>query len=339
MTKSSNLEKRPLASVVMIAYNNERYINDAIRGVMAQKGDFDIQLIICDDCSTDSTARIAADWACRYPSAIELYRNPHNLGVQGNYLEAFTHVRGDYMAMCDADDYWTDPHKLARQISYMERHPECSVTFHRVVNYYEDSGVKSLSNGSQKEDCTIADLASMNFITNMSVVYRRRCVDLSALPDWLKDVRLVDYPMHMFYAAHGSVHYFNRPMGVYRQTASAIWSMTEMVRRQEMSLIVRLHLINYFKDNEAVVKRLRLASRSILTSMIAGASNYSLPEEKIAGYAAEIDPELTVAELRKDATGLQSGRTVGKFIRRMLRWGRIQASRLVPVPRPPKISY
>lgn len=336
--QSSLPSGRPLVSVVMIAYNNERYISDAISGVMAQKGDFDLQLVVCDDCSTDSTPEIIGRWAAKHPGIIDFHINDRNLGVQGNYLEAFRYVRGDYMAMCDADDYWTDSTKLARQVEYMENHPDCSITFHRVINYYEESGVKSFSNGGQKTDTTIADLSRSNYITNMSVVYRRRLVDLNKLPIWLRDVRLVDYPMHMLYAAQGRIHYINRPMGVYRQTASAIWSMTQMTARREMSLIVRLHLIDEFKDNPAAADGLRYASKAILTSMVADDPDNDGLKSRLADYACQIDPRLTSTDIMTDAARLAANRKRPPLMGRICRWGRIKLSRLIPVPKPARRS-
>lgn len=332
--KMSELRHRPMVSVVMIAYNNERYVADAICGVVGQRGDFDLQLIICDDCSTDATPQIIAGWKERFPDEIEFHRNPRNLGVQCNYLEAFGYVRGDYMAMCDADDYWTDPRKIARQLEYMEKHPECAVTFHKVVNYYEGSGVKSFSNGGQRPETTLADISRSNFITNMSVLYRRRLVDLDNLPVWLKEVRLVDYPMHMLYAAHGTIHYFNRAMGVYRQTESAIWSMTKMTRRREMSLVVRLHLIEYFAGNAVAVEGLRASSRAILISMVADDPDDAELKERLPRYASAIDPELTAEMVLEDAGRMASGRKKQPVFRRIMRGARIALSRLVPVPKP-----
>lgn len=326
----------PLISVVMIAYNSERYISDAIQGVIAQKGNFNIQLIICDDCSTDATAKVVEYWALRYPGIIDFHRNPENLGVQGNYLEAFKYVKGDYLAMCDADDYWTDSKKLDCQVSYMETHPECAITFHRVINYYEDSGVKSFSNGGQKTDLTFNDISRSNFITNMSVLYRRKLVDLSNLPDWMSEVRLVDYPMHMFYAAKGGIHYFNKPMGVYRQSESAIWSMAKQTYRHEMSLIVRLNLLDYFADQSVDLNGLRAASKNILVAMIANDPDSEHIQKVLPEYTKRIDPTLSVdkiIDLSKNWTTTQKA----PIFKRILRRGRIVISRLIPIPKPPKI--
>lgn len=260
-------QNRPLVSVVMIAWNKERYIDRAIASVVKQQGDFDVQLIVNDDCSTDSTGEIARRWAERYPSVVEYYRNERNLGLQRNYIAAFGRARGKYMAICDADDFWIGRSKLRRQVEWMEAHPDYSVCFHRVVNLYEDSGEKSLSNGGLKGDFNIEDLSRSNFITNLSVMYRRELVDLNNLPEWLSTDTNPDYAMHLLYARHGLIHYIRRPLGVYRKTSDGVWSMVDAYVRLKNSLQARINLMNHFADDEDVVAGLKMSSKGILRGM------------------------------------------------------------------------
>ena len=135
-----------MVSVVMVAYNSAPYIGEAIAGVLRQKCDFKVQLVICDDASTDNTGGIVTEWDKRHPGVIDYHRNDLNLGVQRNYLKALSLCRGKYITMCDADDYWCCRTKLSRQVAYMEAHPDCTVCYHRVVNYYEATREISLSN-------------------------------------------------------------------------------------------------------------------------------------------------------------------------------------------------
>lgn len=258
----------PMVSVVMIAYNSAPYINEAIAGVVKQHCDFTIRLVICDDASTDSTGEICEKWRQQYPDIIDYHRNEHNLGVQGNYLEALRHCTGKYIAMCDADDYWFDRRKLARQVAYMEKHPECTLTYHRVVNYYESTGEMSLSNGGGAIENSAEGLASRNVITNLSVLYRASAVDQPHLPSWLSEVRLFDYGLHMLVASRGEIKYMSRPMGVYRHLPTAIWSEAEQSRRLEMAISVRKHLITELASRPELTVRLQKAC----DDMVANAS-------------------------------------------------------------------
>lgn len=268
MAQTENNNSAPMVSVVMIAYNKEKYIEEAIRGVVRQRTDFNIELVIMDDCSSDSTPSIIERYRRLYPSVIRSYRNEHNLGLQQNYIEGFRRCNGKYMAICDADDYWFYRRKLQMQVDYMESHPDCAVTFHRVVNYYENSGEKSLSNGGQPEECSLETLSRSNYITNLSVMYRRELVDLDNLPEWLKSDKSPDYAMHMLYASRGNIHFFKRPMGVYRKAEGSAWSLTDEFTRLRMSLTVRLNLMNELSHLPRAVEGLRLSAVNILAAMM-----------------------------------------------------------------------
>lgn len=262
--KNSKITIPPTVSVVMVAYNSAPYIREAIEGVVRQKCDFKVQLVVCDDASTDDTEWIVRKFQSEYPDIVEYFRNPRNLGVQLNYLEALSHCSGKYITMCDADDYWCDRSKLRRQVSYMEKHPECALTYHRVINYFPATGEMSLSNGHGAVEESAEGLASRNVITNLSVMYRASCLDIGNLPEWLRDVRLIDYALHMLVARNGEIHYMNRPMGVYRQMPTAIWSQAESDRRLEMALAVRHHLIEELSDRPELTERLKKAVRDMI---------------------------------------------------------------------------
>lgn len=303
-----------LVSVLMIAYNKEDYIEEAIKGVVKQSKalrrlGFQPELIIMDDCSTDSTPAIIERYHKLYPEIIKPVRNPHNLGLQGNYLAGFPLCKGKYMAICDADDYWFLGSKLARQIKYMERHPECAITFHRMVNLYEDSGEKSLSNGGTPVVTNISQLSRSNYITNSSVVYRRELIELTALPAWMHDITSPDYAMHMFYASKGNIRYFRRPMGVYRKASGSAWSMTDNLKRLQMALDVRRHLIDWLGESHPEAKTGLLAASEAIKKAIAKAS----------------------AESSASAGGSQTASSSGRKLTSRIRSA---LSRLIPPPHP-----
>ena len=322
--------RQPMVSVAMIAYNRAPYIAQAIRRVVEQRVDFPIELIITDDCSTDGTLEIARQWADRYPEVVKVYKNPVNLGLQRNYLEAFSHCTGRYLAICDPDDYWCSRDKLQRQVEYMEAHPECAITFHRVVNSYEDDHSKSLSNGGLHNPVTIETLSRGNVITNLSVVYRRELVDLKKLPEWVAEVKSPDYALHMLYAERGNIHYFQQAMGVYRIWGNSTWSSAQAYDRYMIAYSVRRHLLSHFKGQEHVTAGLVQASRNILLGMVRSANSEDqrlwARSELIAigacGSDREIDEALANAS---KASGLP-------WHRRLLKEARRQLSKLVPLP-------
>lgn len=239
-------QRRPKVSVLMIAYNQEAYIGEAIRGVVSQNAPFAFELIVADDASTDSTADVASAWADRYPDIVRLLRRPKNLGLQANYLDAYSHARGEYIAICEADDWWCSRHKLARQARMLDEHPDYGLCFHRVINYYQTDGSMSLSNPHQPRRMELDDLARANVITNLSVMYR--AIPYGELPQWLSSIRLFDYAMHSLHAGRGPIGFLPHPMAVYRRHDRGIWS-GDRRRGWLMAMDVRERLIGHFLDS------------------------------------------------------------------------------------------
>ena len=238
----------PKVSVLMLTYNQENYIDEAIRSVVLQETDFDFELIIGNDASTDHTARHCLEWKEKYPERIRLVNREQNLGLIGNFMETYALCRGTYIAICEGDDFWTDKSKLQRQADYLDGHPDFSMCFHRVINYYADNGTKSLSNGHQKVDTDICDLARSNYISNVSAVFRNHLLP-DGLPKWFGEVSTYDYALHMLNAQFGKIHYMKRPMAVYRQHGKAIWSQAAETSKLDISLKVRELLMEYFRDS------------------------------------------------------------------------------------------
>lgn len=117
------LVRRPLVSVLMITYNHERFLAEAIEGVLAQTCDFDFELIIGEDASTDGTREIALDYQRRHPEVIRVVYGHRNVGLQENTRRIFERARGDFVAYCEGDDYWCAPGKLQAQASLMLADP------------------------------------------------------------------------------------------------------------------------------------------------------------------------------------------------------------------------
>ncbi|HEX9927582.1 MAG TPA: glycosyltransferase, partial [Pyrinomonadaceae bacterium] len=139
---------KPKVAVFMVAYNHARYIAQAIEGVLMQETDFPFKLFIGEDCSTDETRNICLSFKEKYPNKINLILNEKNLGGAPNALNVYKvcFEYGDYVAMCEGDDYWTDSRKLQRQIDFLEANPDFSVCFHPVKIIYEESGEEKITN-------------------------------------------------------------------------------------------------------------------------------------------------------------------------------------------------
>lgn len=134
----NNIEELPLVSVSTITYNHKDFIAKCIEGVLSQKTNFRIEYLIHDDCSTDGTTEIVRQYAEKYPDIIKpMYEQENQYskgGPWGSIVYNYPRARGKYIALCEGDDFWTDPYKLKKQVDFMESHPDYSCCFHRYVN-------------------------------------------------------------------------------------------------------------------------------------------------------------------------------------------------------------
>lgn len=128
---AGRLCRHPLVSVVMTAYNHEKYIGEAIESVMRQRADFEYELLVCEDCSPDDTRRICFEYQRRHPDRIRVLWSEQNVfgALGGNEARGEAHCRGEYIAYCEGDDYWSDPLKLQKQVAAMRAHPSAGICF------------------------------------------------------------------------------------------------------------------------------------------------------------------------------------------------------------------
>ena len=233
ISKPAN-RNRPKVSVAMITYNHERFIAQAIESVLNQKMDFEVELVIGEDCSTDSTRQLVQVYASKYPDVIRALLPEKNLGMQRNFAGVMDACGGDYIAILEGDDYWTDPRKLARQVEFLESDSDCALCFHNAV-LLEDESAHSGSapgfneNGSQfvcGEDTKLRfsqkDFFAGQIVPTCSVMFRREAV--GKLPVWFEELSIGDLPLFVLCTEHGLASYTPEVMAAYRQHAVGSWS-------------------------------------------------------------------------------------------------------------------
>ncbi|MFI3305474.1 MAG: glycosyltransferase [Rikenellaceae bacterium] len=130
-----------IVTIRCITYNHEPYIRECLEGFVMQQTNFKFEAVVHDDASTDGTAAIIAEFAEKYPDIIKpLYETENQYSKKDGSLQRImtAHMRGKYIAMCEGDDYWTDPHKLQKQVDFLEANPEYGLCFTNVDRYRED---------------------------------------------------------------------------------------------------------------------------------------------------------------------------------------------------------
>lgn len=130
----------PLVSIVCITYNHEPFISQCIEGFLMQKTNFKFEILINDDASTDKTQDIIKEYESKYPDIIKpIYQteNQYSKGVHPWFDILFPIAKGKYIALCDGDDYWTDPLKLQKQVDFLESNDKYSVCCHLYSELYD----------------------------------------------------------------------------------------------------------------------------------------------------------------------------------------------------------
>lgn len=212
-------------SVLMITYNQEKYIAQALDSVLMQDVAFDYEIVIGEDCSSDATRAIVLDYQNRYPGKIRTLLPGKNIGMLQNFAQTYYACDGEYVAMLEGDDFWTCSTKLQKQADFLDRSPESALCFHPTELLQE--GQSHAPDHRHPLNCsefsTIENLLEGNFIQTCSVMFRNKL--FGDLPRWFFTGVIGDHPLHILNAAHGNIGYLDEVMGAYRIHAEGVWSM------------------------------------------------------------------------------------------------------------------
>lgn len=207
-------------SVLIITYNQHKFIRQAIDSALAQQTSFPIEILVGDDFSNDGTREIIQAYERAHPGLVIGVLHPHNMGKNGgiNFLETLKLAKGEYYALMDGDDYWTDPLKLQKQADYLDAHPDYSTVFNNALITYEDGAPSHVLNGpDMKPFYTVDDLIGEDeiwFMATSSTLYRN---SIKEYPTWFRESSSGDIPRLILKARLGKIGYIPDVMSVYRK--------------------------------------------------------------------------------------------------------------------------
>lgn len=230
MKRSANPEI--MVSICCITFNQEAYIRDALEGFVNQKTNFQYEILIHDDASTDRTAEIIREYREKYPEMIKPILqtvNQYSLGltnVSGTWNFPRAVKNGSkYIAMCEGDDYWIDDTKLQRQVDYMEAHPDCALCFHSANIEVLGNAVTDQMMRPYKKDRIVTPeeiIDKTSGYATASLMFRTEMV--KELPEFYNNAPIADIPLQLLAANMGYGYYMDRPMAVYRLGGAASWT-------------------------------------------------------------------------------------------------------------------
>lgn len=164
---------KPVVSVCCTTYNHKNYIEDAVESFLMQETDFPFEILIRDDASCDGTTDIIKNYAERYPNIIKMILEKENTFSKGvkPMLELYKIAKADYIAICEGDDYWTDPKKLQLQKDFLEENKEYVLTF-TAVEAFNETGIVDDYMGGELRDFSKKQLSKAPAINTLTVMFR-----------------------------------------------------------------------------------------------------------------------------------------------------------------------
>ena len=230
-------EQNITVSVCCITYNHERYIAQTIESVLAQVTDFVIELVIGEDCSTDSTRAIAQRYEAQYPGLVRVLTPEKNIGIMPNLMATIDACRGEFIALVEGDDYWTDITKLQQQVEALQANPTYSFCFHDAETFLDGDlaiawtysgrfGHILPPAGSPPTSYTQADLARWGwFLPTASMLIRAASLP-RPMPAWLAGVHSGDFTIQLLSTRYGPAYYLPQVMSRYRLHPTSITATT-----------------------------------------------------------------------------------------------------------------
>lgn len=219
----------PLVSIRCLVYNHEPFLRQCLDGFVMQKTTFPFEAIVHDDASTDGSAAIIREYAEKYPDIIKPIYEAENQwakGTIGKTMDEVMHPNSKYIALCEGDDYWTDPDKLQLQVDFLENHPDYTMCFHRARTILDETGEETDRFPSesfktiQDRDYSSTEMLQQWTVPTASMVYRRECASFPLKFRYL--ILYGDIVRVLTCAEMGKVRGLSRTMSVYRIHVNSI---------------------------------------------------------------------------------------------------------------------
>ncbi len=291
-------------TVMCLSYNMEKYIRNALDGFVMQQVDFPLEVIIHDDCSTDGSADIIREYAEKYPDLfvpILQTENQYSKGIVISKTFMYPLVRGKYIAFCEGDDYWTDPHKLQKQYDFLEAHPEYSFCAH---------AARRIDISGQTSDRIIGPLKQSGTVETPDIIYKNAQTMYTTFnsmmfrfdyaldrPQDMYVPRVGDKPTITWLATKGPMYYFAEEMSVYRYHHPTSWTSKNHFGGDEQKIrLIKSYLPIYpaalrhmgGKHRDSIEKSLLLLLQRL---MVRGISLEEIRTGELKEYYDMLNPE------------------------------------------------
>lgn len=290
-------KKEIKVSILCITYNQENFIRQALESFVTQKTDFNFEVIIGDDHSTDKTTDIIKEFEKNFPKIIKPIYRDKNIGISNNLFDILKKSKGKYISMCAGDDFFTDIKKIQTQSDFLDKNPGYSLCFHLTKVFFENNEEKEtlFPDLNKINKFTLKTLLENNFLQANSVMYRK--TDYKNLPS---DIIPEDWYLHLYHAKNGKIGFINKVMSSYRKHEGSIWWNTyknadKIIEKQGINQFkMYLELSKLFNKNKEYIEIINKHIENLINHIIKidRNNNTKLIQELFDKYPNEISKYL-----------------------------------------------
>lgn len=239
-----------ILTVICTTYNQSRYIRECLEGIVMQQTNFKFEAVVHDDASTDDTPNIIREFERKYPDIIKpIYEEENQYSKKDGSLERIldSHTHGKYVALCEGDDYWTDPEKLQRQFDMMEEHPDWSCCFHKHSDLLPSGRILEMIPQKIASSYTVDDIINFQdgLIATASMFYRNMFLQKEEKPEFWAKCDIGDIPTKLYLASKGPIGFIDRNMCVYRRRAAGSWTLNQSSLKIRFTHDIRIQKMYY----------------------------------------------------------------------------------------------
>lgn len=259
-------------SVAMITYQHEKFVREALDGILMQETDFDFEIIIGEDASKDKTADIIREYITKHPNKFRVTFHDTNIGMMPNFCNTLNACKGEYIALCEGDDYWVNKNKLQKQVDFLEADRDFSGCFHNVM-VQDERHTQLESKPWRTYDRDVFNLKDTFSKTALfhtcSFVFRKSALET---PEWFMNVKSGDMSLFAIVASKGNLKLLPGNMSVYRKNDGGVTHNEQLKdyhsNRLKLWNFVNQHYDNkYLKDIEKVMTFHKSELRKFDTSL------------------------------------------------------------------------
>jgi len=242
----------PVVSICTITYNHEAFVAEALDSFLMQETDFPFEIVIDDDCSPDGTAEVINQYIKQFPNIIKANLREKNVGMMPNFTENMKRAKGKYIALCEGDDYWTDPLKLQKQVDFLRDNIDTTMIF-------ENAKIVNEKNTTSLELFNPKEVAS-KFVEPIDLIQAKRIVPTGSIL-FCRDDAIVDFfvnnsvllvgdtPLFLYLAKSGKIYYNNNISSIYRVHVGGVTSLSfHTLETNKKFMAYYVFIQEYFKD-------------------------------------------------------------------------------------------